>query len=102
MRIAVIGGNGQVGSYLIPLLVQEGHDVTCVCRGTSKYVHKSAELTEIHEVHLDRGEAGFEQKIAELGCDAVVDIICFSKAQAQRMVGALSGNVGHYVAVGSI
>ncbi len=102
MRVAIIGGNGQVGSYLIPLLVQEGHDVTCVCRGTSKYVHESAELSEIREVHLNRDEADFEQKIAELGCDALVDIICFTKRQAERMAGALSGNVAHYVAVGSI
>ena len=65
MRVAVIGGNGQVGSYLIPILVQEGHDVTCVCRGTSAYVHESPELAQINEVHLTRGDEGFEEEIAK-------------------------------------
>ena len=102
MRVAVIGGNGQVGSYLIPMLVQEGHDVTCVCRGTSAYVHESPELAQIREVHLARGDEGFEQGIAELGCDVVVDNICFTKAQAEAMVQALSGKVAHYVVIGSI
>lgn len=75
MRVAVIGGNGQVGSYLLPMLVQEGHEVICVCRGNSGYVHESPELEKVHEVHLTRGETGFEQEIAKLGCDVVVDSI---------------------------
>lgn len=102
MRVAVIGGNGQVGSYLIPTLVQEGHEVTCVCRGTSPYVHESPELAQIREVYLARGDEDFETEIARLGCDVVVDNICFTKAQAEAMVRALSGKVAHYVVVGSI
>jgi nucleoside-diphosphate-sugar epimerase len=38
MKVVVIGGTGHVGTYLIPRLVQAGHEVLCVTRGTSKAV----------------------------------------------------------------
>ena len=102
MRIAVMGGSGQVGSHLLPMLVREGHDVFCVCRGEADFVHVTPELDQVTQVHLRRGEEGFEQRIAGLGCDVVVDIICFTKAEAERMALALRGSVKHYVVVGSI
>jgi len=34
-RIVVIGGSGHVGSYLVPALVELGHDVVNVSRGTA-------------------------------------------------------------------
>lgn len=102
MRIAVIGGNGQVGSYLLPMLVREGHDVTCVCRGTSGYARVSPELDEVAQVSLARGGQGFERDVAGLGCDVVVDVICFTRAEARRMAQALAHAVAHYVVVGSI
>ncbi len=33
MKITIIGGTGHVGSYLVPRLVELGHEVTCVSRG---------------------------------------------------------------------
>ncbi|MCJ7738615.1 MAG: NAD-dependent epimerase/dehydratase family protein, partial [Anaerolineae bacterium] len=33
MRIVVIGGTGHVGTYLVPRLVEAGHEVFCVSRG---------------------------------------------------------------------
>ncbi len=33
MKIAIIGGTGHVGTYLVPRLVELGHEVTCVTRG---------------------------------------------------------------------
>ena len=86
----------------MPLLVHEGHDVFCVCRGKGDFVHVTPELDQVTKVYLGRGEEGFEQRVAELGCDVVVDIICFTKAEAERMALALAGSVKHYVAVGSI
>jgi len=35
-RIVVIGGSGHVGSYLVPALVERGHEVVNVSRGSAK------------------------------------------------------------------
>jgi uncharacterized protein YbjT (DUF2867 family) len=32
MRIVIIGGTGHVGTYLVPRLVEAGHEVVCVSR----------------------------------------------------------------------
>jgi nucleoside-diphosphate-sugar epimerase len=34
-RIVVIGGSGHVGTYLLPALVERGHEVPKVSRGTA-------------------------------------------------------------------
>jgi uncharacterized protein YbjT (DUF2867 family) len=36
MRIAIIGGTGHVGSFLVPRLVRAGHDVVSLSRGASR------------------------------------------------------------------
>ena len=33
MKIVIIGGTGHVGTYLVPYLVEAGHEVVCVNRG---------------------------------------------------------------------
>ena len=33
MRIVIIGGTGHVGTYLMPRLVEAGHEVVCLSRG---------------------------------------------------------------------
>lgn len=33
MKVIVIGGTGHIGSFLIPLLVQAGHEVVIVAGG---------------------------------------------------------------------
>ncbi len=36
LRIVIIGGTGHVGTYLVPRLVQSGHEVLSISRGESK------------------------------------------------------------------
>ena len=36
MKIAVIGGSGHIGTYLLPRLVVKGHEVLNISRGTQK------------------------------------------------------------------
>lgn len=33
MRIVIIGGSGHVGTYLVPRLVEAGHEVVNITRG---------------------------------------------------------------------
>ncbi len=43
MRIVVIGGSGHIGTYLIPMLVERGHEVINVTRGQSQpYIFRTA------------------------------------------------------------
>ncbi|MFD2357599.1 NAD-dependent epimerase/dehydratase family protein [Nonomuraea ferruginea] len=36
MRVVVIGASGHIGTYLVPRLVEAGHDVVAVSRGTRR------------------------------------------------------------------
>ncbi|MCP4302238.1 MAG: NAD(P)-dependent oxidoreductase, partial [Gammaproteobacteria bacterium] len=36
MRVVIIGGTGHVGTFLVPRLVNAGHDVICVSRQQRK------------------------------------------------------------------
>jgi len=38
-RIVIIGGNGHVGTYLVPELVEHGHAVVNVSRGTARPIN---------------------------------------------------------------
>ena len=84
-RIVVIGGSGHVGSYLVPALVQRGHEVVNVSRGAAKPYRPHFAWSLIENVTLDRGaeeKAGrFGAKIAELRPDIVVDMISFDLAK---------------------
>lgn len=100
-RIVVIGGSGHVGSYLLPRLVQLGHEVVNVSRGAAKPYRPHHAWNEVKNVVLDRAteeKAGtFGSKIADLGPDIVVDMISFDLASTQHLVEALRGKIGHYI-----
>ncbi|MBO4406922.1 MAG: NAD-dependent epimerase/dehydratase family protein [Clostridia bacterium] len=102
MKITVIGGKGKVANYLLPLLVREGHEVVAVSRGRTAYYLDAPEFREVREVALDRADPDFPDKIASLGSDAVVDMICFKNEDMLRLIERLKGAVSHYVACGSL
>lgn len=101
-KVVVIGGRGKVGSYLVPKLVEAGYSVVSVSRGiTQPYVQNSA-WDQVESVCLDRKQPGFEQAIAALSPDIVVDMICFTDADMRRLIDALRGKVAHYLVCGSM
>ena len=105
-RIVVIGGSGHVGSYLLPSLVERGHEVLNVSRGTASPYRKHAAWEFIENVAVDRKaeEAGgrFGASIADLNADVVVDMISFELEGAQQLVEALRGKIEHYLFCSSI
>ena len=93
VRVVVIGGTGHIGTFLIPRLVNAGHDVIVASRGKREpYVPHSA-WGAVRRIDIDRTAeevAGkFGARIAALEADAVVDLICFTSASAQHLVDAL-------------
>ena len=95
MRVVVIGGTGHIGTYLVPELVQAGHDVVVVTRGVRRPYRDDPAWSSVEMVKCDRlaaeQERTFGRLVADLRPDAVVDLTCFTPVQARQLVEALDG-----------
>ena len=105
-RVVIIGGSGHVGTYLVPLLVGAGHSVVNVTRGQRAPYQPDAAWAQVETVVLDRAAAeadgSFGDRIAALGGDIVIDMICFTLDSARHLVEALRGRVQHLVHCGTV
>ena len=106
MRIVMIGGTGHVGTYLVPRLVEAGHEVICVSRGESEPYQFHSAWGQVQRVTLNRDieeqEGKFGKRIQEFEADAVIDMICFTPQSARQLVTALRGRVQHLLVCGTI
>ncbi|HET7017519.1 MAG TPA: NAD-dependent epimerase/dehydratase family protein [Streptosporangiaceae bacterium] len=92
-RVVVIGATGHIGTYLVPRLVEAGHEVIAISRGSREPYRASPHWQEVTQLAVDRdaedAEGTFGHRIAALRPDAVIDLICFTKASARQLVDAL-------------
>jgi len=106
MRVVVIGGTGHVGTFLIPRLVNDGHEVISVSRSQRKPYQTHAAWKFVTQVTIDRTEAEvkgtFGGQIRDLEPEAVIDMICFKPESAKLLVNALRGRVQHFLHCGTI
>lgn len=106
MRVVIIGGAGHVGTYLVPRLVEAGHEVINISRGQRGPYQAHAAWKSVQQVVADRDaedEAGtFGQRVRELQPDIVIDMICFKLESARHLVEALRGQVQHFLHCGTI
>ena len=104
MRAVVIGGTGHIGTYLVPSLVKAGHEVVVLSRGSRQPYRDDPVWREVELVACDREAAErdgrFGSFVAGLAPDAVLDLMCFTPAQAEQLVGALDGQ--HVIHTGSV
>jgi nucleoside-diphosphate-sugar epimerase len=105
-RVVVIGGSGHVGTYLVPRLVEAGHEVVNVARGQRQPYSPNGAWRWVETVAADRNAeeatGSFGPRIAELKPDVVVDMICFTLPSARHIVEALQGRVQHFLHCGTI
>jgi nucleoside-diphosphate-sugar epimerase len=105
-RVLVIGGSGHVGTYLVPRLVEAGHEVVNVARGQREPYTPNAAWKAVRAVAIDRDaeeKAGsFGEKIAALNGDIVVDMISFTLPSTRHLVEALRGKVQHFLHCGTV
>jgi len=106
MRVVVIGATGHVGTYMIPRLVEAGHEVIALSRGQRAPYQPHSAWKSVQQLSLDRDAeetAGtFGERIRALKPDVVIDMICFTLTSAQHLVEALRGEVQHFLHCGTI
>ncbi len=106
MRIAVIGGSGHIGSFLIPRLVRAGHEVVAISRGQREPYVADEAWQHVQRIQLDRDAAEkdgtFGDRIVALDAEVVIDLVCFTRASAQALVDRLRGRTGQLIHCGSI
>src|ERR1700746_4079967 len=88
-RVVVIGATGHIGTYLVPRLVDRGHEVIAVSRGTRGPYRAGPQWDAVTMVAADREaedrEGRFGERIAALRPAAVIDLICFTSASARQL-----------------
>ncbi len=94
MKVAVIGSTGHIGSYLVPRLVADGHEVVALSRGNRQPYVDSPAWGRVVQLKVDRetedAVGTFGRRVAELRPDAVVDLPCFTVASARQLAEALA------------
>lgn len=105
-KVVIIGGAGHVGTYLVPRLVEAGHEVTNVSRGMARPYRAHAAWNRVTQVVADRvteeASGTFAARIAGMGAQIVIDMICFEPASNRALAEALTGRVQHFVHIGTI
>jgi nucleoside-diphosphate-sugar epimerase len=106
MRVVVIGGSGHVGTFLVPRLVEAGHEVASISRGKRAPYQAHPAWKSVEQVTLDReaeeANGTFGERVLALKPDVVVDMICFTPQSARRLIDALRGRIRHFVHCGTI
>ena len=108
MHIVVIGATGHIGTFLVPRLVEAGHRVTAISRGSREPYADDRAWRQVDRVQADRdaedATGTFGSRIAALQPDAVVDLVGFTEASTRELVHALSGmdRTPHLVHCGTI
>ncbi|HZO88248.1 MAG TPA: NAD(P)-dependent oxidoreductase [Chthonomonadaceae bacterium] len=106
MRVVVIGGSGHIGTYLVPRLVEAGHEVISISRGRQQPYQPHGAWEHAQQVSLDRSaeeaQGTFGSRVRALQPDVVMDMICFTLESARQLVEALRGQVQHFLHCGTI
>lgn len=106
MRVVILGGSGHIGTYLVPRLVEGGHQVINLSRGRREPYQQHNAWRQVQQITVDRRAAEetgtFGQTVRDLEPDVVIDLICFEVASARQLVEALRGDVQHLLHCGTI
>jgi nucleoside-diphosphate-sugar epimerase len=99
MRVLVIGGTGFIGRFLVPRLLDAGHDVAVVHRPES-----TAEIARgARGIPCDRRRlAECAPALRDFAPDVVIDLILSSGRQAAELMDVFRGRAGRVVAITSM
>jgi len=104
MRVLFIGGTGLISSAVSPLVIERGHDLTLVNRGTSPKATAPAEASVIHADARDPAafRAALTADVAKNGpYDTVVQWVCFSPEHMKEDIATFRNLTNQYVFISS-
>lgn len=97
MHIMVIGGTGHIGRFLVPMLVEAGHQVAVVARRLTPQPPGAA-WEKVKFLQADAAQAEDGRALASERPEVVVDI----PGTAQWAYKAFRGVADHLIAIGSL
>ncbi|MFB9449526.1 NAD-dependent epimerase/dehydratase family protein [Dactylosporangium vinaceum] len=96
MRTLVLGGTGLISTAITRRLLDRGDRVTLLNRGTGAPPFGDA-VTTVHGDRADVDALGAAWDAHGDGHDAVVDMLCYTPADARAAIEAFGGRTPHYV-----
>jgi len=98
MKVLVLGGTGNISRAIVSRLLRQNHDVTVFNRGNRKLVFER----DVRTLTGDKNDRPrFEEQMRKEQFDAVIDMISFSREDAESTVRAFEGRVGHLIVCSS-
>lgn len=92
MRVLVLGGTGTISTGVTRQLIARGDVVTLFHRD------RAHELADAHHIYGDRANVDDLKRALDSGpFDAVIDMICFTRAEAELAIGVFRGTIPQYV-----
>ncbi|GJM27452.1 MAG: hypothetical protein DHS20C17_00870 [Cyclobacteriaceae bacterium] len=106
MKVVIIGGTGHIGTYLVPRLVNAGHETIVVSRNKKHPYLPHSSWNSVRHVEMDRVEMEkdnlFATQILTLAPDVVIDLICYTPESARNLVEVFQGKIAHLISCGTI
>ena len=93
MNVLILGGTGIISGGILRTLLANGHKVTVFHRGRTRLKERG-----VVEMFGDRtNHPVFESMMKPLRFDAVMDVLCFNRADAESIFRAFNGRVKHFI-----
>ncbi|MEW6269332.1 MAG: NAD-dependent epimerase/dehydratase family protein [Thermodesulfobacteriota bacterium] len=96
MKVLVIGGTGPTGVPIVRRLVDRGHAVTILHRGTHERAETPPDVVHLHADPFD------EASLREALGGATWDVIAAMYGRLRRVAEITAGRCGHFVSVGGV